>query len=29
LFAVNKVPVVRDPDQTERIRFILSFWKEE
>jgi hypothetical protein len=19
--------VVRDPDQTERIRFILSFWK--
>ena len=25
LFVTNKVPVVRDPDQTERIRFILSF----
>lgn len=25
LFVSNKVPVVRDPDQTDRIRFILSF----
>lgn len=25
LFATNKVPVTRDPDQTDRIRFILSF----
>jgi hypothetical protein len=25
LFIANKVPVVRDPDQTDRIRFILSF----
>jgi hypothetical protein len=23
------VPVTRDPDQTDRIRFILSFWKKE
>jgi hypothetical protein len=29
LFVANKVPVTRDPDQTDRIRFILSFWKEE
>ena len=26
LFVSDKVPVVRDPDQTDRIRFILSFW---
>jgi len=25
LFVANKVPVTRDPDQTDRIRFILSF----
>jgi len=25
LFVSNKVPVTRDPDQTDRIRFILSF----
>ena len=27
LFVSDKVPVTRDPDQTDRIRFILSFWK--
>lgn len=25
LFVANKVPVTRDPDQTDRVRFILSF----
>jgi hypothetical protein len=25
LFVSDKVPVTRDPDQTDRIRFILSF----
>jgi hypothetical protein len=29
LFVANKLPVTRDIDQTDRIRFILSFWKEE